>query len=82
VTLNRKYPDRPDGQVNPVAYKEPREHGSHVIVASEPSTYKREQWTLIPKNHCLLVDKDGTVEVFPIDVSAKLMAKATTTQHA
>ena len=55
ITMNRKYPDHPDGKENPLARKKAHEHGSHVIVASEPSTYKQKEWNLIEKNHCILV---------------------------
>ena len=63
VTLNRKYPGDPDGKENPKARKSAEEHGSHVIVASEPSTYKKEEWTLIEKNHCVMVEEDGKMRV-------------------
>ena len=63
TTLNRKFPDSAEGEENPVAYKKAHEHGKHVIVASEPSTYKQKEWTLIEKNHCLMVGTDGEVEV-------------------
>jgi glutamine amidotransferase len=82
VTLNRKYPELPDGQINPVAYKDPSQHASHVIIASEPSTYKHEQWNLIPKNKSLSVDEDGVVEIMSVEMMASLMATATTTEHA
>lgn len=65
--MNRKYPDDPDGLENPLACKKPEEHGSHVIVASEPSTYKQEQWALIEKNHCIMVEKNGKVAVESVD---------------
>ena len=78
VTLNRMFPDHPDGARgphgsgkgksangkeaasgaeghNPHAKKSAYEHGKHVIVASEPTTYKDKEWTLIEKNHCILV---------------------------
>ena len=61
ITLNRKYPDHPDGKKNPHARKEAKDHGSHVIVASEPTTYREKEWTLIEKNHCVLVEQDGSV---------------------
>jgi glutamine amidotransferase len=63
TTMNRKYPDHPDGKENTTAYKDPKEHGKHVIVASEPSTYKEKEWELIPKNHCIFVEKDGRIEL-------------------
>ncbi|TKA70548.1 hypothetical protein B0A49_07629 [Cryomyces minteri] len=62
VTLNRKYPDHPDeGVDNPKASRKADEHGSHVIVASEPTTYKESEWELIGKNSVLMVGKDGHV---------------------
>ena len=61
VTLNRKYPDSSEGEENPAAHKNPEEHGTHVIVASEPSTYDEKQWNVIEKNCCLMVDKNGKV---------------------
>lgn len=69
VTLNRKYPDHPDGPGvrNPHAHREAREHGKHVIVASEPSTYKKEEWGLIEKNHCLVMGTDSRVVVEEVE---------------
>ncbi|KAJ6629926.1 nucleophile aminohydrolase [Mycena sp. CBHHK59/15] len=59
VTLNRKYPDHPDeGIDNAFAVKTVEEHGKHIIVASEPSTYKDEDWNLIEKNQGISVDVD------------------------
>jgi len=75
VTMNRKYPDHPDGIENTSAYKKPSEHGSHVIVASEPSTYKAKEWTLIEKNHCLMVEKDGSVKVEKVEYAPEWNAK-------
>lgn len=63
VTLNRKYPDHPDGIELPASLqskkKDGNEHGLHVIVASEPSTYKSDEWELMGKNQFLAVDMDG-----------------------
>lgn len=73
VTLNRKYPDHPDGIQLPQKHEDSRKasekHGDHVIVASEPSTYKEEDWTLIGKNQVLLVGVDGkaVLEDLPYD---------------
>lgn len=70
VTLNRKYPDHPDGiERKTEQLKDVGQHGKHVIVASEPSTYKEKEWSLIGKNQCLLVDTDGTpkLEDIPYD---------------
>ncbi|MCJ1438079.1 hypothetical protein MMC27_007466 [Xylographa pallens] len=76
VTMNSKYPDHPDGKENPRAYMKPEEHGSHVIVASEPSTYKPKEWNLIEKNHCIMVETDGTVKVEEITYPAELNSVA------
>jgi glutamine amidotransferase len=76
VTLNRKYPGMHDGTPNTKATKNPMEHGRHVIVASEPSTYKVEEWQLIPKNQAVLVDSDGSLKVVEIAVEKVLMATA------
>ncbi len=63
-TLNRKFPDHPDGkQLGKTSMRETHEHGKHVIVASEPSTYKAEDWHLVPPNSFVLVDKDLNVVV-------------------
>lgn len=64
TTLNRKYPDHPDGIDVPgreIGIPE-EQHGKHVIVASEPSTYKQEDWVLIGKNQCL-VAAPGVLEM-------------------
>jgi glutamine amidotransferase len=68
-TLNRKYPDHPDGGANPNASKKSEEHRKHVIVASEPTTYKTSEWTLVEKNHCLMVDSQGNVAVEAVSIS-------------
>lgn len=51
ATLNKKYQDHPDSPVTPCALESRRqkteEHGMHCIVASEPSTYRKEEWELI-----------------------------------
>lgn len=51
ATLNKKYQDHPDSPVTPCALENRRqrteEHGIHCIVASEPSTYRKEDWELI-----------------------------------
>ena len=51
---------------NPRAHKGVEEHGRHVIVASEPTTYKKCEWELIEKNHAIVVDGEGKVEFVPV----------------
>ena len=78
VTMNRKYPDHPDGKENHAACKQVEEHGNHVIVASEPSTYKKKEWNLIEKNHCILVGPNGgDVSVTEVSYSKEWNASAT-----
>lgn len=66
VTLNRKYPDNAEGIVGlerrNVAIPEAK-HGKHLIVASEPSTYKESDWELIGRNQFLTAGPDGMFEV-------------------
>ena len=81
TTLNRKYPDHPDGAKNPRASKLAKEHGKHVIVASEPTTYKMEQWNLIEKNHAIVVNGNGEFKSEPIALKDEHLATAITTQH-
>lgn len=80
VTLNRLYPDHPDGAKgphgaakggaekgveghNPQAKKGSEEHGKHVIVASEPTTYKDREWELIEKNRVVMVENGEGIRV-------------------
>ena len=79
VTLNRKYPDHPNGVENPHAFKKREEHGKHIIVASEPTTYKQAEWELIPKNHGVVVDVKGNMKVIPVEVQDTLITKTKTT---
>jgi glutamine amidotransferase len=82
VTLNRKYPDHPnDGEENLNALKRPEEHGTHMIVASEPTTCDREEWNLIPKNCCCMVGKDGLHEIEQIELDKEEMAQAKGMHH-
>ncbi|TFK47178.1 N-terminal nucleophile aminohydrolase [Heliocybe sulcata] len=70
VTLNRKYPGHPDKEVDDAANKKStEEHGDHVIVASEPTTYQKHQWELIGKNECIMVGKDMVVRKEPVNVN-------------
>ena len=61
-TLNRKFPDHPDGRdTRRASICNSTDHGKHVIVASEPNTYKAEEWHLVPPNSFVLVDDDLSV---------------------
>ncbi|KAI0718244.1 N-terminal nucleophile aminohydrolase [Cerioporus squamosus] len=71
VALNRKFPGHPDleGVDNGVQnLKGEDEHGEHVIIASEPTTFREEEWELIPKNQCVMVGRDMVVKHAPVDV--------------
>ncbi|KZT61317.1 hypothetical protein CALCODRAFT_527592, partial [Calocera cornea HHB12733] len=69
LNLNWRYPGHPDG---PTA--EPRssvkvtdkvkEHGAHVIVASQSKTFDEKDWRLMDNNPAISVDEDmkGTLE--------------------
>ncbi|KEF62375.1 uncharacterized protein A1O9_00347 [Exophiala aquamarina CBS 119918] len=81
TTLNRKYPDLPSGGANPHATRNAADHGRHVIVASEPTTYRVEDWSLIEKNHALLVDAQGNCVVEDIEPPQQLLALAATGEH-
>ncbi|CAF1175104.1 unnamed protein product [Rotaria sordida] len=68
-TFNRKFPDHPDGkEVGKEATQATHNHGKHVIVASEPSTYKTKDWHLIPSNSFILIGKDLNVVIEKIDL--------------
>lgn len=63
--LNRKYPTHLEDSDPKEAVKggskhhleqrklgvEKEEHGLHIIVASEPTTFRPHEWTLLDKNH-------------------------------
>jgi glutamine amidotransferase len=65
TTLNRKFPDHPDNVQVPgrVAAKAEEEHGRHIIIASEPSTYKSSDWVLIGKNCVVVASEEHGVVV-------------------
>ncbi|KAH9846430.1 N-terminal nucleophile aminohydrolase [Lenzites betulinus] len=72
VALNRKFPGHPDkeGVDNGAGnVKTEEEHGDHVIIASEPTTYREEDWELIPKNQCIMVGRDMVIRRAPVEVS-------------
>ncbi|CAF3779212.1 unnamed protein product [Adineta steineri] len=63
-TLNRKFPDHPDGkEVRKNSIQPTESHGKHVIVASEPNTYKSQDWHVVPPNSFVLVNKDLNVVI-------------------
>lgn len=63
-TLNRKYPGHPDtADKNQHAPKNTSDHAKHVIVSSEPITYKESDWELIPKNNFVLVEEDMSMKM-------------------
>lgn len=68
VTMNRKYGGHADGEhvKNPDAALDDRQHGSHLIVASEPTTYRQQDWTLVERNHAVMRDGEGKVTVEPM----------------
>ncbi|KAI0785157.1 N-terminal nucleophile aminohydrolase [Abortiporus biennis] len=70
ISLNRKYPGHPDrdGDNGVRNLKKAQDHGDHMIVCSEPTTYKSADWELIEKNECLLVGSDMVVHRTPISV--------------
>lgn len=44
------------------------EHGRHVIVASEPTTFDQNEWELVGKNEFVLVGEDMSVQREAVDV--------------
>jgi len=85
VTLNRKFEGHPDADIGGTfgiaeeQVKKAEEHGKHVIVASEPTTYKEEEWELLPKNSCLMVETDGKVVVEDVEYEESWDAEDNTT---
>jgi glutamine amidotransferase len=81
TTLNRKYPDNPDGthSSNRFAGKSDDEHGKHIIVASEPSTYKEDDWHLIPRNSLVTASEHG-VHVKPVSYNSDFNAEDPTAE--
>ena len=78
TTLNRKYPDVSDGSYVPGVSdtgKPDSEHGSHLIIASEPSTYKMQDWELIGKNQFVTVEADGSFDVLDVPYEQKWNAE-------
>jgi glutamine amidotransferase len=73
MTLNRKYPDVASGLDVKGRYegRSVEEHGAHLIVASEPSTYKSEDWELIGKNQFVVAENGGEFEVKDVPYDEK-----------
>jgi len=44
------------------------EHGKHVIIASEPTTFTEHEWELIPANSIVTVDKNMEAVTLPIQL--------------
>lgn len=70
ATMNRLYEGHPDkgypqlpGHCQREGPKPRKEHGRHVIVASEPSTYDRNEWKLVPPQHMVIVGTDHIPKV-------------------
>lgn len=61
TSLNRKYPGSADGdeQSGRTALKAVEDHGLHMIIASEPSTYAEKDWELIGKNQYVMAGPGG-----------------------
>lgn len=73
VTLNRKYPSMPSDLAHALGLSHGRggiedEHGEHVIIASEPTTFNAQDWHLIGKNECIMVGRDMVVHREQVDV--------------
>ncbi|ORY27813.1 glutamine amidotransferase class-II [Naematelia encephala] len=62
ATLNRKFKGHPDsgkpGAVLSEGDREQEEHGRHVIVASEPTTFDADEWELIKPGEVVSVRED------------------------
>jgi glutamine amidotransferase len=81
VALNRKYPGNHDGTPNAKAVKNPMDHGLHVIIASEPTTYNLDEWELVPRNAAVLVDVSGKARVESLQIHKELMATKISTSQ-
>ena len=44
-----------------------------VVIASEPLTYQSENWTLIPKNHMIVVTNGTEVQLLPITLTSEMI---------
>ncbi|GBE85231.1 N-terminal nucleophile aminohydrolase [Sparassis latifolia] len=71
VALNRKYPGHPDMEWthNSQTLKDDHEHGEHIIVASEPTTFKKQDWELLKKNECIMVDPNMVLTRSSVEIA-------------
>jgi glutamine amidotransferase len=54
-------------------HHDPKMPSKGVVIASEPLTYQSENWTLIPKNHMLVVTNSTEVQLLPIPISSEMI---------
>lgn len=69
ATLDRQYQDEADGPAHDSTKpdrKRKEQHAKHVVVCSEPCTYRREAWHLLPKNTMLSYGKSKQVALVRI----------------
>eukprot|EP01027_Heterolobosea_sp_BB2_P005569 GEZU01008498.1.p1 GENE.GEZU01008498.1~~GEZU01008498.1.p1 ORF type:complete len:293 (+),score=40.87 GEZU01008498.1:562-1440(+) len=52
--------------------RQPIDNVSLVIIGSEPLTFNREEWTLIPANHMMIVDKNLRIECRPLYMGTRI----------
>lgn len=82
--LNRKYPGNPNAaheENESTVHAGQSEHGNHVIVSSEPTTYDEKGWNLITRNCAMIVDKNGHVTEVPIKYEPELNAEEPDEAH-
>lgn len=66
TSLNSKYPGHPEtDETSANVTKSAEEHGVHVIVASEPTTFHSKDWHLIKQNELIMVDTKGVISFAP-----------------
>lgn len=61
VRIDRRFEGHPDGgeEEEGKGKRAGEEKGGHVVVASEPTTFKKDEWKLMPKNSVLFVEEKG-----------------------
>ncbi|KAH8077267.1 N-terminal nucleophile aminohydrolase [Cristinia sonorae] len=72
IKLNRKFPGHPDreGDNGSQNLKGSHEHGNHIIICSEPTTYKDSDWELVEKNECITVGPDMVMKRVAVQVAS------------